>query len=292
MLGENKNQFSLTCATLNTVERINNQSLSSFYPLAAAVFFLASISAQAGTLIDFETIPGGAPANGLIISNEFQQAYGVTFRTIATETVSLVQTGSAANVFGFCLSPPAGVQDCTTANHLYQEDPLVEAVGSFFISLGGGNVAQGYGLIVDLDAPVSQAGGVILDLDASDQWTVRTYSDTNGLMQTGQAIFSAGDPSTGDGRSTLWFFNHQTADIREIRFLYTGPSLAVGEGFNLFNFGQLPIDVPLLSVDTSRQLFLSGRIGRTYRVESTDSLPASNWLTVTNLVLQLAFPGS
>jgi hypothetical protein len=285
MLGENKNQFSLTCATLNIVERTKNQPFSSFCRLAAAFLVVASISGYAGTLIDFETLPGGAPANGLVISNQFQQAYGVTFRTIGTETVSLVQTGSAASVFGFCLGPPAGVQDCTTANHLYQEDPLVDAVGSFFISLGDGNVALGYGLIVDLDAPVSQAGGVILDVDASDQWTVRTYSDTNGLTQTSQAIFSAGDPGTGDGRSTLWFFNHQTADIREIRFIYTGPSLAVGEGFDLFNFGQLPIDVPVLSIDSSRQLFLSGRIGRTYLVESTDSLPASNWLTVTNLTL-------
>jgi len=30
-------------------------------------------------LIDFESIPGGTPAEGLVVSNQYQAAYGVTF---------------------------------------------------------------------------------------------------------------------------------------------------------------------------------------------------------------------
>lgn len=259
--------------------------INSFSHMALVVLFLGIGSTQAGVLIDFETIPGASPTNGLIISNQFKAAYGVTFRTIASEQISLVQIGTAADVFGFCLGAVGPPPNCTTGNHLYPDDPLAAAIGNYFISLGSGNPAQGFGLIVDLDTPVSQAGGVILDIDGSEQWTVRTYSDTNGATQTGQAVFTSGDPGTGDGRSTLWVFNHATADIQEIRFIYTGNPSGVGEGFDLFYLGQLPPDVPVLSISGSRQLSLNGRVAKTYSVQYSSFLPTTNWITVTNFTL-------
>lgn len=60
-----------------------------------------------------------------------------------------------------------------------------------------------------------------------------------------------------------------------------------------FGFDNLTIGVPGqvsaasagLSLDRSQTLKVTGTVGATYRIESTDVLPATNWTTLTNLLL-------
>ncbi len=262
------------------------KALRAFVLMVSASLFLR-FNGKGGTLIDFETVPGTVPTNGLIISNQYTAAYGVTFRPLGSAIVGLTQTGSDAVAFGFCLGP-ANASVCTKANHLYPSDPLADAIGNYFLSLGG-ILGTPYGLVVDLNVPVSQTGGFIMDVDGTDQWTVKTYSDTNGVNLTDEMVITAGDPGTGDGVATLFTFRHPTADIQEIQFVFTGnPQNGLGEGFDLLSFGQLPLDVPTLSIDQHRLLSLTGRAGRNYQVDYTPSPTATNWSSVTNLTLPVS----
>ena len=180
------------------------------------------------SLIDFETIPGASPVEGLPISNQFRASLGIGFR-LADGTYPVLAQRGAAPPLGFVFPN----SDPSSGDNLDPSDPLYTGLGQFFLTITNQQLnLPGSTLIMDLDNPVSQAGGYLLDIDNAEQWIITAYDGEGAAVD--QIALSSSDPNAGDGRSTRWQFTRPSADIRQIRFAET--SDVGGGGFDLFSF--------------------------------------------------------
>lgn len=189
----------------------------------------------ATNVIDFETIPGVAPAEGMSISNQFDAFFGVSFRRADGTFPLLAQRGSPVTGFVYPnnSSPPTG-DDLNVLDNLYTR------IGYYFLTLDGRTDDPASRLIMDFAVPMAQVSGAILDIDLNEQWFVRAYNQAGTLLE--EQVLSSPDlvPGAigGDGRSTPWQFNHGAADIMQVQFIQTNSN--GGVGFDLFSFSRCP----------------------------------------------------
>ena len=200
--------------------------------LLGALAWIAPCCPAAADVIDFETIPGDVPSEGLAITTQFQASYGVTFALESGGTPMLAQVGAPATAF---MGPPSDSGHDTPAAD--------QGVGQFFLtddqSVGGPPSA----LIIGYDTPVSAASGVIIDIDGDstgqpvsgdEAWTIQARDDMDAVLDT--VVLTAGDPGTGDGLAVPWSFNLGSDTIYSIRLSYTGTKTsAVGLAFDNFS---------------------------------------------------------
>lgn len=171
-------------------------------------------------ILDFETIPGETPVEGLLISTQFFDSLGISFSLENGELPRLAKVGAPATAFGGAFGPdtPAPGQN----------------IGSFFLTddgvLSGLNAPP---LIVSFAFPIDTASGSVLDIDFDETFTVEARDSSGQILE--QVIIMAGDPGTGDALATFWSFSRDTADIYSIRFVGTrnAPG-AFGLGFDNF----------------------------------------------------------
>lgn len=171
-------------------------------------------------ILDFETIPGETPVEGLLISTQFFDSLGISFSLENGELPRLAKVGAPATAFGGAFGPdtPAPGQN----------------IGSFFLTddgvLSGLNAPP---LIVNFAFPIDTASGRVLDIDFDETFTVEARDSSGQILE--QVVIMAGDPGTGDAIATFWSFNRDTADIYSIRFVGTrnAPG-AFGLGFDNF----------------------------------------------------------
>jgi len=246
---------------------------------AAAALFLAAVGGQAAVL-DFETVNSVAPTEGMAISNQFQAYYGISFRRSDGGYPVITKKGP----------PRASIlvpvdSDLDLYDTLHPDDPRAGNFGDFSLTDDGivGGTKQ---IILDFSAPVSRASGFLLDIDNSERMTITAYAD-DGISQVDQVVISAGDPETGNGRSTSWIFVHATNDIRQIRFRETGSSANANVAFDNFDsdYTPPPATSSALGLQMLAGLVISGEAGRPYRIEYADRLSPTNWLSLTNLFL-------
>ncbi len=167
-----------------------------------ALAFVASTPALAD--IDFETIPGATPVEGLAIGDQFAASDGVTFALENGDLPVLARVGSPRTAF----EGVGGADDLPVAG---------QDIGRFFLTDDGqvtGLAAEP--LIVTYDPPSSQASGVILDLDGGETFTIEARDQAGNVIDT--VVLTAGDANTGNGVATPWFFDRAVADIYSIRF--------------------------------------------------------------------------
>jgi len=184
---------------------------------------------QLSSLIDFETLPGGTPAEGTPIDTQFQATHGVTFIYEDGTFPILAQVGAPETAF---------FQDDTV-------DPAIASqVGQFFLTDPDGTIAgPTSSLLVQYSPPTGSASGAILDIDGAstggalagdEQWTIEAIDASGAVLQT--VVLTAGDPGTGDGTASAWSIDVGVAAISQIRFSSTGDAPASASGFAMDNF--------------------------------------------------------
>ena len=154
--------------------------------VACALFLNAQI--ENGCIsIDFETFPNESPSSGLILSDQFKDAFGLSFRLEGGGFPVLAQVGgNNAEAFGSAWgndTPAPGVD-----------------IGQFFLTDDG----QLSGLtsppiILDFEIPIDSFAGCILDMDFEEFFIIQAL-DASGTVILEERI-DAGDPGTGDGFS-------------------------------------------------------------------------------------------
>lgn len=242
-----------------------------------ATAFVPSVRAQ---VIDFERMPDGSiPTEGLVISNQFWQQYGVNFAFTNGKFPHIAQVGSPLFAFqsAYGDDTPAPGQNC----------------GSFFLTDSSGLDSQlPPTLVITYAVPVSAASGVILDIDGlnfHEAWDIQAYNGTN-LLAT--VSLTEASPNAGDGLATPWNFSRSTADITSIWIVYTGTKTnRIGLAFDNFSPSS-PFLRPVLSqpamTNQAVSFNLAADFGQTCRVEYASSPVSTNWQFLTNVVLSNA----
>ncbi|MCP5528515.1 MAG: hypothetical protein H7A47_17125 [Verrucomicrobiales bacterium] len=254
--------------------------LRTFFSLASsALLFTYSIQAQSTNVVDFESINGSTPTDGMSISNQFQAEFGISFRRTDGGFPVIAKKGPPRTAF------PTAFGGTLLDDELRPDYPFKTNFGSYFLTDDGRTDTAGIGLIVDYDSPVAQAGGYVLDIDTTEAWTITAYSD-DGATMVAQLVLAPGQSGVGDGLPTVWSFVRPTADIRQIRLLHTGPQSVPGLAFDNFSPSQLPPILPaVLNVGFHAVVSIDGSVGRAYRLEHAPTADSTNWNTLTNIVL-------
>lgn len=205
-------------------------------------------AANAAT-IDFETVPGETPVDGVAISNQFAATAGVTFALADGSAPVLASYDGARTAF----QGPGNGNDNLSASEM-------EDLGSFFLTDDGitsGGLSDPV-LIVTYSTPSQFASGSILDIDSGETFSITAYDSEVGGTALDSIHISAGDPDTGNGVATNWIFERATADIRRIEFAGSRQGLGFfGLGFDNFDSGinltavPLPAGLPLLLLGIS-----------------------------------------
>lgn len=181
--------------------------------------FLTSV-VQA-VIIDFESIPGGSPYEGLLISDQFLTTAGVSFSLEGGGFPVLAEVGFPLTAFEPGDTPAAG-----------------QRIGSFFLtdtaSLSGDTPPA---VIINYSIPTALASGVLLDIDFNERWTIEALDSAGVLLET--INLNSGAPCTGDALATPWSFERSTNDISSIRLSGIRPGGAgyFGLGFDNFETG-------------------------------------------------------
>lgn len=222
--------------------------------LCSMGLLLLSTSAQA-QLIDFETVPGGSPADQLAISDQYESGFGVTFGLDddgngeadpgATPFLELV--GGADAGIGF-------------ANHQVGNDQadagFESLLGSYFLRFGTGDTSSGSSsLLIVYSTPVSAASADLWDIDGSvsgtEQWSIQALDDMGGILETilsPEGVDFQTDPY--EGRPWTWSFDRVSADIHAIRVEFVGTKTTnVGLAFDRFSpaSASAPPEAPTVS---------------------------------------------
>lgn len=215
--------------------------------LALALAFGATAGTATAQVIDFETLPGGAPTIDLqVISNQYAP-YGVTFELLDRTThlpigaPLIAKAGAPLTAFEGCLAAD------TPHAHL--------GLGQSFLT---DNTSLGIpaDLRVNYATPVVFASGLILDVDCRtnggapcEQWTVTALDGSGTVVQTVVLDAPVGAPNPGcispeagpgDADAMSWTLGGGGALISAIEIRYTGAATDVGLAFDHFSVSSLP----------------------------------------------------
>ena len=197
---------------------LNEKLLITFFAM------LFAVTPAHAVLIDFESIPGGSPYEGLSISDQFLSTAGVSFSLEGGGFPVLAEVGDPRTAFGPSDTPAEG-----------------QNIGSFFLTdTGSLSSDTPPAVIISYSTPTAIASGVLLDIDFNEGWTIEAYDSTGVLLDT--ITLNSGDPGTGNALAAPWIFEHPTNDISSIRLSGIRPGGAglFGLGFDNFETGVIP----------------------------------------------------
>lgn len=173
--------------------------------------------------IDFETTPSGASVDRQIISNQFLESHGVSFRFEDGSHPELAKVGAPLTAFS---GPPNNSGADTVA------DP--DRNGQFFITDDGVVGAPPPPLLIDYVFPVAAASGEILDISGGEAWRIEAL-DSSGVVIDSMDLTDS-DPTAGDGIATPWRVTSNEFDIHQIRISDIGTKTdRVGLAFDNFS---------------------------------------------------------
>ncbi len=158
--------------------------------------------------IDFESLPGQQPQEGLTIRDQYKASFGLSFSLEGGGFPVLAEVGGATTAFG----SSAGSDTPLPGNNM----------GRFFLTDDGrlsGLTAPP--IILEFETPIDSFSGCIVDIDLSEQFIIHALDSSNQIILAD--TISDGDPGTGDGLLTCWGFNLPGCEgrIHSIRFAGT-----------------------------------------------------------------------
>jgi len=171
--------------------------------IAYVAFIISSCSNSSDKppsgIIDFESIPGTSPSEGLPISNQFAASHGVTFSLANNQPPILAEVGLPQTAFqGF--------------NQGADRPSPESGVGNFFLTNDGVVAGPPSPLIVSYATPVAAAKGVMIDIDSTESWNIEAFDSNGGVMDNMNLT-----AITTDGGTSAWSFDFSTPIISEIR---------------------------------------------------------------------------
>jgi hypothetical protein len=197
-------------------------------PLTAALLTLLAGSARALSIIDFETIPGGVPEEGLVIHDQFRATLGVTFELEGGGYPVLARVGSPMTAFGGGL----------TNEHDLPTPAAAALVGDYFLTDDGVVGAPPAPLIIRYDTPVAAASGILIDVDGYGRGTIfeAFRIEARGASDAVLDIIELIGSAAGDGEAAPWSFSRALEDIHSIRISYFGNKpWGIGLAFDYFS---------------------------------------------------------
>ena len=192
---------------------------------------LAGTPRASGLVINFEVIPGGAPSDGLSISDQFAASDGVTFELTNGAAPVLIKTGDQTGPIGF----------------IYQKEHLANTpapgtdIGSYYLT-DDGILGPAHGLALNFSWPMASVGGQIIDVDHSDAWAIDAFDAAGAVVD--QQTITADSPGAGDGTAAPFFVTSSANNITAVTLTYTGDGTAPGFGWDNFTVVRAPV-VPL-----------------------------------------------
>ncbi len=222
-------------------------------------FVLSFFKAANASVIDFETVPGGAPSDQHAISTQYQADYGVTFSLEGGGTPYLEQTGASDSGHGFW--------NAEVSSYDIEASGYEGGLGNYFLRFGTTTFSNAPGpiLIIDYDSPVSAASAQIWDIDAAstgnsgyEAWKTTARDISGGVIDT---IFSPigiseALPESLNAKPWTWSFDHTSNDIYSIAIEFDGTAAVVGLAFDNFSPATAAVPVP-----AALWLFGSGLVG-------------------------------
>lgn len=177
-----------------------------------------------GVIIDFESLPGQPPSDGLSIGDQYKASFGLSFELEGGGNPVIAEVGGQTTAF----SSTAGGDTPLPGNDM----------GRFFITDDGmlsGNFSPP--MILRFEIPIDSFSGCIVDIDFGEQFIIHAR-DINENIILADTIRD-GDTGTGDGILTCWGFNLPGCEgaIHSIRFAGTRNNAgAFGLGLDNFTF--------------------------------------------------------
>lgn len=172
-------------------------------------------------VVSFETLGGGAPAEGTAIGDQFWESSGVRFRhTVPGRQLVLAQVGMPFRAFRGYL----GNADLPFPG---------AAVGQFFLadSLIGTGVVPGP-FVLDYRWPVATVSGVFIDVNEQESWRAEAF-DADGVSRGSVQLF----PTLLAGSAMSWSLETDSKVITKVVITFTGTVPAGGVTFALDNIG-------------------------------------------------------
>ncbi len=224
--------------------------------LAAAAALAAPLLVSSGSaralLIDFESIPGGVPADGMLISDQFLATAGVSFALEDGELPRLAQVGNPATAFAPADSPDDGPRH-----------------GMFFLNDDGDpfDSLEIASLIVSYSVPTMFVSGDLIDVDFDEAILIEARDAAGQVLESivicnQDAAASCtglggetGTFTTGNGVTTSFAITRTQPDIHSLRI--AGERNA-GGGFGLAfdNFDTGVVPEPVATVLLASALLL------------------------------------
>ncbi|MDN5201498.1 gliding motility-associated C-terminal domain-containing protein [Fulvivirgaceae bacterium BMA10] len=147
--------------------------------------------------IDFEDVPMTGSVDGTLINNQFEEAFGLTFRLEDGGFPRLAEVGGIRTGFGSDYGND-------------QPSPGID-IGMFFLTDDGlvsGNNAPP--IILEFDKAIDSINGQILDIDFDEIFIIQARDNNENIIL--EDTIRAGDIGTGDGKATLWGFKLPPCD--------------------------------------------------------------------------------
>lgn len=222
------------------------------------VLVFSGFASSYAQVIDFETLPGGAPTTDQQLISDEYLSLGVTFTLLDHMTgvpigaPRIAKEGSPATAFEGCAA------DDTPYPYL--------GLGESFLTDGNAVAIEG-DLCIEYTTPVAQASGLILDIDCRtnggppcEQWTITAY-DTNGTAIDSVVLNApVGPPNPGcqspgagpgDSEAFGWSFEIGAANIKTIILRYTGTAPNTGLAFDNFSLSSVPVQLGVVTTSAA-----------------------------------------
>lgn len=234
---------------------------------------MAGSSRGFAATIDFETINGNVPFEGMLISNQFRPYYGVSFRAPTGGFPGIARVGWPQGAFDRQGAEPS---DTVRANQ-------AGAIADFYLTdnTSGTNI-----IIIDYDALVAQVRGYVLDIDAGETFTILAFSNATSTNPVHSLVITPSTPNTGDGIATFWSIVRPTADIRRLELICGGP---MGHDLLYSSYMAPPAEAAVLGVRLHPGVTIHGSVGRPYRIDYADQIDrtgnSTNWHALTTIFL-------
>ena len=232
---------------------------NSMAPLSALFACVVGVSSAGAAVIDFETVPGDTPSEGLQITNQFASA-GVTF--------GLVDGLTGVAVAGGPVIARVGAPITAFDGGAFGDDgidPVDQArIGDFFLT-DDGLTSTGIRnpiLVVTYSVASSFFTADILDIDFSETFEIRAYDAVTGGNLLNTINLTTSSPDTNNGIATQVGYNHGSDAILRVEFEGQGnvtPSAGFfGLGFDNFDSGVTVDPTPAVPLPAGLPLLLAG----------------------------------